>query len=490
MTEVRTRFAPSPTGFLHVGSARTAFFSYLLARHFGGKFLLRVEDTDQERSVPGAIKSLVEELAWLGITIDEGPSRDELAKVGEPLDGIPEIGGPCGPYIQSLRLPRYKEVSEELIRLGAAYRCDCTPEMLERERLEQAARKETPGYSGYCRDRNVSADTKHVVRFKMPYRKPVTLMDAVKGRVHWDSIPLRDTVLLKSDGFPTYHLAVVADDHDMRISHVLRGDEWLSTAPLHVLLYEALGWEQPTFAHLPVIKGPNGKKLSKREGSVFTSIFREEGYLPDALLNFVTLIGWSVGEGSEQEILSRAELIEKFTLQGINPASGVFDYGKLAWMNGMYIRKLSLEEFTKQCEPFIAKAGLKISPERWNAVAALVQERVKLLSEVPAMIDFLCVDSVSAKLDDMLAKDVDHEKAKTILVRSAENLNALQQFDHAGIETALRPFVEEFKVKAGSLFGVLRVAITGKKIAPPLFESMAALGKEETVKRIEAAIPR
>ena len=240
------------------------------------------------------------------IAEQRGPSKEELEKVGEAAEGLPSIGGPCGPYIQSLRLPRYKEVAETLVETGFAYRCDCTPEMLERERNEQMARKELPGYSGYCRDRNVSADNPHVVRLKMPYKKTIVLNDAVKGRVVWDDASLRDTVLLKSDGFPTYHLAVVVDDHDMRISHVLRGDEWLASAPIHLLVYEALGWTPPVFAHLPVILGPSGKKLSKREGSVFTSIFREKGYLPEALLNYVSLIGWNPGEGETQEVFLRA----------------------------------------------------------------------------------------------------------------------------------------------------------------------------------------
>jgi glutamyl-tRNA synthetase len=305
MKEVRTRFAPSPTGFQHLGGFRTAFFAWLLAKHHGGKFLLRVEDTDQERSVPGAIKFIIEELAWFGIQIDEGPNRAELKSLGEDWDAAPNLGGECGPYIQSLRLPRYKEVAEQLVEKGFAYRCDCTPEMLERERNEQMARKEQPGYSGYCRTRNVGADTKHVVRFKMPQRRAISFNDAIRGRVAWDTIPLRDTVILKSDGFPMYHLAVVVDDHDMKISHVLRGIEWLSSTPIHLLLYEALGWEPPVFAHLPVVNGPDGKKLSKRTGAAKSSELREKGFLAEAVLNYVSLIGWAPGEGSDQEIFTR-----------------------------------------------------------------------------------------------------------------------------------------------------------------------------------------
>jgi len=484
MSEVRTRFAPSPTGYLHVGGVRTALFSWLLARHFGGKFLLRIEDTDQERLVPGAIRSLLQELKWFGIVPDEGPSHEELRKVGEDPTGMPELGGSFGPYTQSLRLARYQEVAEQLVKLGACYRCDCTPEMLDRERLEQAARKESPGYTGYCRDRNVPASAKHVVRFKMPFKRTVVLEDAVKGKVVWESIPLRDTVLLKSGGFPTYHLAVVVDDHDMKITHVLRGDEWLSTAPLHVLIYEALGWEKPVFAHLPVIKGANGKKLSKRDGSVHTITFRQDGYLAEALLNFTLLIGWSEGDGTEQEIYTREELIKKFSLERVNPASGIFDYGKLAWMNGTYIRQMPYEEFHKLAKEVIEGKGMTIRDERLRAIGPLVQERVKVLAEIPPMVDFLCVDKIQRNLDEMLAKDVDHPKAKLILQKAYDKLAALPEFAHAAIEAALRPMAEEFSVKAGSVFGVLRIAVMGKKVTPPLFESLSALGREETLARI------
>ncbi|RIL10288.1 MAG: glutamate--tRNA ligase [Proteobacteria bacterium] len=485
MKEVRTRYAPSPTGFLHVGGARTAFYAWLLARHHGGKFILRVEDTDQERLVPGAIRNLIEELAWFGIEIDEGPSKDDLEKLGENLDGLPDIGGPYGPYVQSLRLNRYRETAEELIRSGAAYRCDCTPEMLEKERNEQMARKEQPGYSGYCRERNVSADTRHVVRFKIPYKASVTLQDAVKGRVQFDNISLRDTVLLKSNGYPTYHLAVVVDDHDMKISHTIRGDEWLSTAPLHVLIYQALGWEMPVFAHLPVINGPSGKKLSKRDGSVFTSVFREQGYLPEALLNYVLLIGWSPGEGSEQEIFTREEMIQKFTLDGVNKASGVFDYNKLSWMNGMYIRSLPFDKFTSLARGVLGSAGLQISEERLRIIGPHVQERIKTMAEIPAMIEFLCVDEIERDIEAMYDKNINLEIAKKVLSLSSERVSALQDFDTSSIDAALRPLAEQLGLKVGPMLGVIRIAVTGKKVTPPLFESLEALGKVETLRRIE-----
>ncbi len=487
MKEIRTRFAPSPTGFLHIGGARTAFWAYLLAKKNGGKFILRVEDTDQERKVDGAIASLMRELKWFGIDIDEGPSFEELKEVGESTEGLDSLGGDYGPYIQSHRLKRYQEVVESLIQSGAAYRCNCTAEMLEKERLDQMARRETPGYSGYCRDRNVPSTEKHVVRFKMPFKATVVLEDAVKGKVTWEDPPLRDPVILKSDGFPTYHLAVVVDDHDMKISHVLRGDEWLSSAPLHILIYQALGWEPPVFAHLPVILGPAGKKLSKREGDVFTSSFREAGYLPQALLNFTVLIGWSAGEGVEQEIFSPQELIEKFSLERVNAASGKFDYEKLAWMNGHYIRAMSLEDFTNEAEARITAEGLKYDAAKFSIIAAQVQERVKTFKEIAPMVEFLFKDSIDRELESLTPKGFTAEQTKDLLIKIADSLNELNDFSAANVETALKSLTETLKLKIGNVLVPTRIATTGKKNTPPLFESLQALGKETSVRRVREA---
>ncbi|MCO6431637.1 MAG: glutamate--tRNA ligase [Deltaproteobacteria bacterium] len=488
MSEVRTRFAPSPTGYPHIGGMRTAFYAWLLAKHYNGKFLLRIEDTDQERLVRGAIKQIVEGLAWFGVIPDEAPSNKELSEIGESWDGAPDIGGQYGPYIQSLRLPRYKEVAQQLIDSGHAYRCDCTPEMLERERNEQMARKELPGYSGYCRTRNVSAEKPHVVRFKMPAKVSLVLQDAVRGRVAWDNIPLRDSVLLKSDGFPTYHLAVVVDDHDMKISHVLRGEEWLPTTPLHLLLYEALQWEKPIFAHLPQVLGPDGKKLSKRHGATAYDAFRDDGYLPEALFNFVVLIGWSPGEGEEQEVFKIEEICRRFTLEHVNKAGGVFDYNKLAWMNGVYIRSLQPDDFVARVTPFLEKAGLKVDPQRFGAIAPHVQERIKLLTEAAPMVEFLFVDKIERDMQQMFKKDIDRAKARQILTLSLERLTKLEAFEIAPIEGVLRPLAEELGLKVGPMFGVLRIAVTGKTITPPLFESFAALGREKTLSRIEETV--
>jgi len=483
MKEVRTRFAPSPTGSLHIGGFRTALYAWLYARHFGGKFILRIEDTDQVRKVDGAVKYILDFFDWFDVEIDEGPSADELKKVGEWWPEAPNLGGASGPYIQSNRLPRYVEVAEELVAKGAAYRCDCTSEMLERERLEQMARKETTGYSGYCRTRNVSKDVRHVVRLKMPHKVVLSMEDAVKGRVSWDGVPLRDTVLLKSDGFPTYHLAVVVDDHDMKVTHVLRADEWLPSSPIHLMLYEALGWEKPIFGHLPNVMGADGKKLSKRHGSTSLESFREQGYLPEALLNYCVLVGWSPGEGDEQEVFTRDELIKKFSLDHVNRASAVFDYNKLLWMNGIYMRNLTVEDFTRRCLPLIEGAGLKIRQDRWNIIAPFVQERARTLVEVPPMVEFLFVDNIQRDIAAMFGKDIDANRAREILTEAHTRLSSCDFVDK-NIEATLRAQAEAMGLKPGPMFGVIRIAVTGKKITPPLFESMAALGKEDSLKRI------
>jgi len=488
MKEVRTRFAPSPTGFQHLGGFRTAFFAYLLAKRSGGKFILRIEDTDRERLVPGAVRFVIEELAWFGIHLDEGPSRKELETIGEIWDGAPDLGGEYGPYVQSLRLPRYRAVAEELVEKGFAYRCDCTPEMLEKERNEQMARKELPGYSGYCRTRNVSADTKHVIRFKIPAKRSLSYIDGIRGRVTWESIPLRDTVILKSDGFPTYHLAVVVDDHDMKITHALRGIEWISSTPLHLLLYEALGWEPVTFAHLPVINGTDGKKLSKRHGATTSSDLRALGYIPDAIMNFVTLIGWAPGEGNEQEVFSREELVAAFSLEGINQSSGVFDPVKLNWMNGIYVRNLPVEGFIAQAQPFLAHAEVDVPPDQFAALAPLVQERVKVLTEVPDMVAFLADKPLERQMDAMFHKGIDAAKAREVLTAAIAKIESLAEFSVPAIDEALRGVAVELGLKPGPAFVVLRIAVTGKTITPPLFESFAVLGRDKVLSRLRETL--
>jgi len=488
--EVRTRFAPSPTGFLHVGGIRTNFYAWLLARHHGGKFILRIEDTDQERLVPGVIQAILEDLKWLDIDIDEGPSIEELKQAGVSWEGASGIGGPYGPYIQSLRLDLYRETAEELIKKGSAYRCDCTPEMLQREREDQMARRETPGYSGFCRGRNVAADKPHVVRFIVPARNALVLDDGVRGKISWESLSLRDTVILKSDGYPTYHLAVVVDDHYMKISHAIRGEEWIATAPLHLLLYQALEWEPPVFCHLPVVLGADGKKLSKRHGATHIKAFRDAGYLPKALINFLALIGWSPGEGGTQEILSMQEMVKKFSLNRVNSASGIFEYTKLDWMNGVYIRNLDPLELATLLKPFLTQAGIQVNEERLLKITPYIKDRIRLLTEAAPMVQFLFVDEIDCDIPAMIQekKGISKAKAKEILEKVYSTLEGVERFEIPAVNEAIKLAVSELGVPQGAVFAATRIAVTGKMATPPLAESLYALGKEDTLKRIKRTI--
>ncbi len=477
---VRTRFAPSPTGFQHIGGFRTAMYAWLLAKQNGGQFLLRIEDTDRERLVPGAIKYLVDSLHWLGIDYDEGPNQADLKAINEFSEFAPVEAGKVGPYIQSERLSLYQKEVERLISEGKAYRCDCSSERLEIERLEQMARRERPGYSGYCRTRNLPAGAKTVVRFRLPDQIKLSMNDAVRGVITWDNPPLRDPVILKSDGFPTYHLASVVDDHYMGITHVLRGEEWLPTTPIHILLYEAFGWEKPVFVHLSHILGPDGKKLSKRHGADALTQYEEQGILPEALLNYVSLIGWSVGSGDEQEVFTRDELIQKFSLDGLNSSGGVFDPAKLQWMNGVYLRSLSSEKFTELANKYITSCPAK----SWEIIAPHVQERIKTLPEIIENIEFLCLNDLPREMNAIFNKNVNKEIAKQVVEVVAQKFSSVAVFTVDSIHKALEEVVAESGLKTGQVFPVVRIAVTGKKATPPLSESILALGKEKTLQRL------
>jgi glutamyl-tRNA synthetase len=428
---------------------------------------------------------LIEDLKWVGLHFDEGPSQEEISLADGASEGGLGIGGPFQPYVQSLRIQRYREVAEQLIRLGCAYRCDCTPERLQKEREEQAERKEPVGYSGYCRERKVPASVAHVVRFRIPENRTIVLPDAVKGEVRWEQVILRDPVLLKSDGFPTYHLATVVDDHDMRISHVLRADEWLSTAPLHLLLYEALGWDGPVFAHLPPVLGTDGKKLSKRHGATFLRSFREAGYLPEAILNFMALIGWSPGEGEEEEIFTLDELARRFSLDRVNNSGGVFSYEKLKWMNGVHIRKLTVADLETRLHPVLISAGLQVDDVKLKRIVPHIQARLELLPDAVPLVGFLFKEAIERDMDAMLKKGMNAATAREICARAAEALGALPDFDAASVEAALRKLADDFGLPSGPVFTVARIAVTGQKVTPPLFESIIALGQHESVHRFK-----
>jgi len=493
---VRVRFAPSPTGEPHIGNVRTVVFNWLFARKMGGQFILRIEDTDRTRYQPETVMVIMDGLRWLGLDWDEGPGLEELQHLGvENAEGY-AVGGPYGPYIQSERQTMYKEVAEELIERGWAYRCNCTPERLEQVRERQRAGKQMLMYDRHCRDlppNAISPDEPHVVRLKVPLEGQTIVPDAIKGDVVFENEGIDDQVLLKSDGFPTYHLAVVVDDHFMEITHIIRGDDWIPSTPKRILVYQALGWEVPAYCHVPLVNGPDGKKLSKRHGATSITEFRTQGYLPEALFNFLALLGWAPGEGEEQEIFGREELIERFDLFRVNRAPAAFSYKKLDWINGVYIRNLSEEELLEWLLPFWQKAGLVPDPcpdgerEALQPVVPLVQERLKRLEEVVEWTAFLFREVETPLAEKLVGKKMTPEESLMVLRRAQSLLAELEPFEPEAMEPPMRALAEELGLKAGQLFGIVRWAVTGQKVAPPLFGSLAVLGREQVLTRLDAA---
>jgi glutamyl-tRNA synthetase len=479
---VRVRFAPSPTGYPHVGNIRTALFNWLFARHHGGRFIVRIEDTDVTRKVRGAVKAVLDSLQWLGLDWDEGP----------------EVGGKYGPYMQSERLELYKETAERLISQGDAYYCYCSPQRLEEMRAEQIKRKQPPGYDRHCRDLTQEERAKKeaegitpVVRFKTPLEGQTRFKDIIYGDVVFEHSTIDDFVLFKSDGYPTYHLANVVDDHAMEISHVIRAEEWLSSTPRHLLLYGALGFEPPQFIHHPMILGPDRAKLSKRHGAVSIIQYREDGYLAEAMVNFLALLGWSLDD--KTEILSRKELIDNFSLERIGKTGAIFNREKLDWMNGVYIRKMTPDEFFAAAQPYLMTdidvgKALIASEEYVRAALSLVQERARTLTEVVELTKFFFVDELDYQPERLVGDKMSHESALAALKAAQQKLTPLSAFDADSLEGVLRPLAAELKLKTGQLFGTLRVAVTGRTAAPPLFDTMAVLGKERCLRRIEAAL--
>ena len=482
--QVRVRFAPSPTGYPHVGNIRTALFNWLFARHSGGKFVVRIEDTDVARKVDDALEAILEGLKWLGLDWDEGP----------------EVGGDYGPYFQSQRLSLYREAAERLIKQGDAYYCYCSSQRLKEMREEQSRRKQPPGYDRHCRNlseaeraQKESEGITPVVRFKTPLEGSTRFNDLIWGEVVFDHSTIDDLVLLKSDGYPTYHLANVVDDHLMEISHVLRAEEWLSSTPRHLLMYQALGFEPPHFAHLPMILGNDRAKLSKRHGSVSITEYREKGYLPETMLNFLSLLGWSLDD--KTEIFSRAELIASFSLERISRTGAIFNQDKLNWMNGAYIRSLSLDDFTRRALPFLESnlpdaVRRPLSIDYVRQVMPLVQERARTLAEVPELTDFFFADELDYEPGLLIVKKMGRESSIQALLAVRNRLEHQQTFDATSLETVVRPLADEMGLKTGQLFGTLRVAITGRMVAPPLFETLAVLGKKRSMERISAALSK
>ncbi|RLC79303.1 MAG: glutamate--tRNA ligase [Chloroflexi bacterium] len=493
---VRVRMAPSPTGEPHIGNIRTAVFNWLFARQMGGQFILRIEDTDRTRYQPETVEVIMDGLRWLGLNWDEGPGLEELQRLG--LENAEEyaVGGPYGPYIQSGRLAMYQEVGEELLERGWAYRCNCTPERLAQVRERQRASKQLVMYDRHCRDLPpdaISLDEPHVIRLKVPLTGKTVVPDGIKGNVSFKNAGIDDQILLKSDGFPTYHLAVVVDDHHMKITHIARGDDWIPSTPKRILIYRALEWEPPIYCHVPLVNGPDGRKLGKRHGATSITEFRRQGYLPEALFNFLALLGWSPGEGEEQEIFSRAELIERFDLFRVNRAPAAFSYKKLDWMNGVYVRSLSEKELLERLLPFWQEAGMVPDPCPQETLATLrqivplVQERLKRLEDIVEWTAFLFREVETPPAEKLVGKKMTPQESLVALRRMRSVLAEAEPFEAEALEAPMRALAEELELKAGQLFGIARWAMTGQKVAPPLFGSLAIIGREQALARLDAA---
>ena len=480
--KTRTRFAPSPTGSPHIGNIRTAVFDYLFARHSGGDFILRVEDTDRTRYVESSLSDMMKGLRWMGMDWDEGPGA----------------GRDCGPYFQSERLDLYHKYAKQLLEEGRAYYCFCTKERLEDLRAKQAAAKLPPGYDRACRDLTPEEQEEKrrenpspVIRFKMKREGETSFTDAVRGEVSFRNELEDDFIIIKADGFPTYHFANVVDDHLMGITHVIRGEEWISSAPKHLQLYEAFGWTPPVWVHPPLILDERGKKLSKRSdtATAFMS-YIEEGYLPEAMLNFMATIGWSSGE--DRKLFSKEELIEKFTLEGIANHPAIFDLMKLRDLNGEYIRMKTDEELKELIKPYMQAAGLvpgvpsEEDEEYLLQVTALIKDRIVTLSEAPALTGFFYRDP-----DEYEPKGVKHfqkEEFPAVAELLLERLGSVEDWTLENVESAVRSVAETLELKPAQVIHPARMAVTGRTWGPGLFEILHLVGKTAVLRRIKAAM--
>jgi glutamyl-tRNA synthetase len=494
--QIRDRYAPSPTGLQHIGGLRTALFNYLFARSQrrqsgGGAFILRLEDTDRSRFDQRYVQNIYDTFAWLGIRWDEGP----------------DTGGPTGPYVQSERLELYKKYALELTAQGRAYYCFCSPSRLERLREErEAARGSQTGYDRRCRDieagearRRAEAGESCTIRLKIPLGEYTRFHDQILGDVEWKNDDVNpDPVLIKSDGFPTYHLANVVDDHLMGITHVLRAQEWLSSTPLHVIMYGAFGWKPPEFCHLPMVMGPDGKKLSKRHGATSVDEFRNQGYLSGALINYVALLGASYEEG--KDIYTLAELEERFSLEKLNKAPAIFDYKKLEWYNGVYIRMKGDGELAELCLPYAIGAGLFGGPGQgpteeqrnlFTRAMPLIRERLVYLNEAAAKLGYLFAEPEVPPAEEFIPKKGDLAAAAALLRMGRELVKPLAEAaDDEAAEALIKDHAGKNDVKLGDLMMPLRVAITGARVSPPLFGSLRLLGTERSLERVDRALAR
>ena len=481
----RVRFAPSPTGRMHLGSARTALYNYLLARRTGGKFVLRIEDTDRKRFVPGAEQELIEGLRWLGLDYDEGP----------------DLGGPYAPYRQSERQELHKKWADELIARGHAYHCFCTPERLEKVRQEQQRQKLPVRYDGLCRHldaaqarQRVSAGEKYVIRFKMPYDGQTKAVDVMRGEITWENKDLDDAIILKSDGLATYHLAAMVDDYEMKITHVIRGSEWLPSFPLHVNVVRAFGWPEPVWMHLSVFLKPSGKgKMSKRDAaqalndghSIFVTDLKALGYTPEGVLNWVVLMGWGV---AEDDVMSLEQMVQRFDIQHLTASPAAINFAKLDHFNGTHIRLLDIEDLAKRVKPFFTQAGFVVEDGLLLKIVPLIRERLVTLDDAVPFAGFFFNATVNPAAEDLVAKDLTPQQSAAVARKAYQLLAGLPQITHATAEPPLRQLVEELALQLNQVFGILRVAVTGQKISPPLFESMEIIGRDQVLDRLKKAI--
>jgi len=483
--KIRTRFAPSPTGYVHLGSLRSALFEYLFAKKNKGTFFLRIEDTDQSREVEGATADLLKVLKWAGIRPDEGVMLDSKGEASEK--------GKFGPYTQSKRLDIYQKHAHELVKNGSAYYCFCTPERLNALRRQQEDLKKPTRYDGLCKrlpaeeiKKKFDRGDKFVIRMRMPENTDIEFTDMIRGKIKVNSGELDEQVLLKADGFPTYHLAHVVDDHLMKTTHVIRGEEWLPSTPKHLVLFGYFGWTPPQYAHLPLILNPDKSKLSKRQGDVAVEDYRDKGYLPEALINYVALLGWN--PGTEQEIFSLPELVRNFSFDKVHKAGAVFDIRKLDWMNGEYIKKLPAKEFLRLAMPFLERSIGSIEDRALaEKVLLLEQERISKLSEAGENASFFFSEP---EYDSGLLvwKKSDKSAAAANLKLLEEELSGYSDWSAANLEKSLLGFIKDRGLSNGAALWPLRVSLTGLEKSPPPFQVAAILGKAETLGRIRKAI--
>jgi glutamyl-tRNA synthetase len=460
MSEIRSRFAPSPTGYLHIGGARTALFSWLFARGRGGKFALRIEDTDRERSTPESVQAILDGLGWLGIDWDEGP------------------------FFQAQRMELYRARVDELLRRGQAYRCYCSPEELERKRAAALKAGRKPGYDRTCRNRADQPDRPAAIRFRAPEHGETAFRDVIKGRVVFQNEELDDMVIARSDGTPVYNFVVVVDDHDMRISHVIRGEDHLANTPKQIQLYEAMGYPVPEFAHVPLILGIDKARLSKRHGATSVMAYRDQGYLPDAVVNYLARLGWSHGD---EEIFSRDELIQKFRIEDVGKSAGIFNPEKLDWLNSHYLKTLPLERVARDLRPFLEAKGHEGLDEAWIAkMAATLRERAKTLVELARLGSFYFGEEVA--IDEKAGAKFLKADSLPLLEELTARLEALPTWDVAQIQQVFEALMQERSLGLGKIAQPARVAVTGGTVSPGIFEVLDVLGRERTLARLRRAL--